>query len=546
MSASPTAAGRGGWSSPLALAGCIALAAAFSVLRKGYQFDGIFADDQFWNALLKERLDPGLLAGDPLVELLADRYASGLFDAVVLLAPLAELPAIAIALFAIARLGTCWGIFALTRTLTGSAASGVTSTFLAAGAWIAYFGGVNFVETILTPRGFALPFALFALDAWLREVAFPSRGSRRAFGAGCLLLVAEGLWIALRTGALQGDGSGLRFDPAWAEVIAATVGPWVYLHQLPAGIAVACGWGLVFGAVGVVATGTPVLRYAAVRVAAAACVALALHFIAVDLLNLRFLLQISPQRASLAMAAVAVVALGHWTAESIRDRDPVRRALGIAFFLSAVLVADLSVAIVFAGLLSLAWWPPAARLLPRLRSVLATALVVSVAVLGWPTIRSSFHLQPARVAPHLARLRALGVDEDWASAQRYIRRHSQRGDVVMAPPALSPRVFAERPSTLRMKMQSFTYISRPYAFAFDAWRRDVGIPLQTADTHEALALARRGVARWLVLDDRDTPALPRDPRPDFRAGPYRAFALSAQPPPPAPDASPMRSPNLTR
>lgn len=550
--------GEGGWKSPLAVAGWIALAAIWSVLRKGYRFDGYFADDQTWNALLIDRLHPGLLHGDPLIELIAERYASGLLDAMVLLAPFADLPIISIVLFAIARFATCAGIFTLTRTLTGSVASGIMSAFFVAGAWIAYFGGVNFVESILTPRGVALPFALFALDAYLRrrpfattsllaaclyvhpvtgvnllgivafcELFFRERESRRGFGLGIALLFAELLWIGLRTGELSGDGAGLRFDAAWAEVIAATVGPWVYLHRIPAGFAVACAWILVFGAFGVVYTGTQALRTAAIRFSIAACAAIAIHIIAVDLLNLRLMLQLSPQRAGLAMAAVAVAAVGHWTAQSIRDGDPVRRAFGIAFLLSSVLLADLSLSLVFGVLLSIAWWPPSGRLLPGVRKQFAVALVAGIAVFFWPSIRESFHLRPERIGPHLVALSTLGVDEDWASVQRYIREHSEPGEAVMAPPALSPRVFAQRPSTMRLKMQSFTYVSRPYAFRFDAWQRDIGIPLLRADTREALDLARRAAARWLVLDDRETPVSARDPRPDTRSGPYRAYSIPA-------------------
>jgi hypothetical protein len=357
-------------------------------------------------------------------------------------------------------------------------------------------------------------------------------------------LCAELVWIGWRTGRLAGDGAGLRFDPAWAEVIATTVGPWVYLLKLPAAFAVACGWVLVFGALGVIFTGTSALRTAALRMAAGTGAALAIHVLAVDLLNLRFAMPLQPQRASLALAAVALAAVGHWIAASLRDPDPTRRLLGGSFLASAVLLGDPGVAVAFGVLLALAWGSPVAALPVRLRWPLAAALAVGVAVLCWPAVRVSFHLQPARVGAHLARLWALGVDEDWAVVQRHIRDHSQPGDAVMAPPALSPRVFAQRPSTMRMKMQSFTYLSRPYAFAFDAWRREIGIPLQTADAAEALALAGRAEARWLVLDDRDTPVSPGDPGADFRSGPYRAFALPA--PAAATRAIPARSGNPTR
>jgi len=164
------------------------------------------------------------------------------------------------------------------------------------------------------------------------------------------------------------------------------------------------------------------------------------------------------------------------------------------------------------------------------RAMAALALLALALGVVAPSMRDSFHLTPARIEAVVARLRALGVDEDWAAVQRYIRDHSEPGEPVMAPAAQSPRVFALRPSTMRMKMQSFTYWSRSYAFAFDAWRREIGGPLQTADTREALVLARRSGARWLVLDERTTPVAAGDPAPAFRAGPYRAFPVPAASP----------------
>jgi hypothetical protein len=125
----------------------------------------------------------------------------------------------------------------------------------------------------------------------------------------------------------------------------------------------------------------------------------------------------------------------------------------------------------------------------------------------------------------IARLRSLGLDGDWVAVQTHIRLHSRVGDLVMPPMARSPRLFAQRPSTLTWKMKSFTHLSRPYAFEYMAWRRDVGIPMQTAGAAEAIEIARRAGVRWLVLEERDTPTEPGDPTPDFRAGPYRAFSL---------------------
>jgi hypothetical protein len=562
MTSVPRAEVRSRAGSRFLVAAGVGAAAALSVLRKGYQFDGYFADDQFWNALLIDRLDPGALAGDPLVELIGGRYESGLFDAMTALAPVAPLPVLAFAFFAAARLLTCAAIYRITFTLTRSAAAGVVAALLVAGAWIAYFGGLNFVETILTPRGFALPLALFGLDAFLRRrpasmtvwlagclyvhpvtginvlgavafcgLVFPDAAPRRSFWTGVLALLALVLLLAFRAEQFAGDGLALRYDDAWAAVIAATVGPWVYLHLLPPAFALAVVWPLLFGGIGVVATGRPELRSAVLRFGLASVAALALHAVAVDWLNLRLLLQLSPQRATLPLTAICVAALAFWITESLRARDPLRRMLAAAFLAAAVLQQDLVVAGLFGGALALVAWLGGERPAPRWRPALAVALVAGISLLAWPALVAGFHFAPERLAPRLALLRSLGVDEDWAAVQQYIREHSQPGDAVMAPAALSPRVFARRPSTLRTKMQSFTHVSRDFAFEFVEWQRDVGLPMQRADTGEALAIARRTPARWLVLDDRATPAAASDPPPGFRAGPYRAYPLAAAPPP---------------
>jgi hypothetical protein len=534
----------------------IALAAVFSVLRKGYQFDGYYSDDAVQAPLILNRIHPELLANDPLIGLIVDRYQSGLFDLVTLLAPLIEIHVAYFVLFLTARVLACVAVYRLTVTLSGSSLAGILSTFLVAGSEISYFGGINFVETILTPRGLALPLGLFGLNAFLRRrpgamglwlaaclyvhpvsginflgaiafcgVFFPASAPRKAFYAVLAALALEILLIAVWAGQIGGEPGPLRFDDAWAEVIARTVGPWVYLRLLQPDFLLRTAWILVFGAIGVAAAGSREFQISFGRIALASAVALLLHAVGVDLLNLRFLLHAAPQRATVVLAAFSVAAVGLWIARSIWQPDPLRRALGIAFFLASVLLQDLQVAIVFGLLLALAWWLRETELAPRWRASIAAALVCGTLAITWPSVISSFHLSPDRLGTRVDRLRSLGLDVDWVTVQNHIRLHSRVGDFVMPPMARSPRLFAQRPSTLTWKMQSFTHISRPYAFEYMAWRRDVGIPMQTAGTAEAIEIARRAGARWLVLDDRDTPAAPDDPAPDFRAGPYRAFSL---------------------
>jgi hypothetical protein len=158
--------------------------------------------------------------------------------------------------------------------------------------------------------------------------------------------------------------------------------------------------------------------------------------------------------------------------------------------------------------------------------LLAAIAIGGVLVVTGAAVVGSFQLKPERVRTHFERLRRLGSDADWVAIQLYVREHSQVGDVVMPPMALSPRLVAQRPSTLTWKMQSFTHLSRPYAFAYWDWRQEVGLPFERATTEESIALAQRSGASWLVLDDREKPPAQADPPPDHRVGPFRAYQIA--------------------
>jgi len=541
---------------PLAAGATVAVGFALSLMRRGYQFDGYYADDAMQAPLVLHKLHPELLADDRLIQLIAGRYQSALFELLALLARVVDLHVAYFAVFLLARLLTLAAVQRLTLTLTASPRAARVSVLLAAAASISYVGGIGLVETILTPRGVAVALALFGLDAMFRRrmgamtlwtaaclvvhpvsgldllgviafcgVCFPGSVPRREFwralGALTLGVLAVGVW----TGQLGAGAGPLRFDPQWARLVAETVGPWVYLRLQPLAVLVTSAWIPCFGAIAVVAVGSRELRSRFVRVAAAALAGLLVHAVGVDALEIRPLLYASPQRASFALTAVALAAVGLWIAESLRARDPLRRSLAAAFLTASLLFEDLEFALGFGLLLAGAWALRRAALSAPARALAGAALVGAVLVATWPHALASFQLRPARLEPRLARLGTLGLDPDWVALQGYIREHSQVGERVMPPMPLSPRVFAQRPSTLTWKLQSFTHVSRAFAFEFRDWQRDVGAPLAQADTAQALALARREGARWLVLDDRETPTGPSDPRPAVQSGPYRAYRL---------------------
>ena len=558
MSGSPAVGERP--SGFLSAAFWVLCAAVYSVLRKGYQFDGYYSDDAVQAPLILNRLQPELLANDPLIALISGRYQSGLFDLVGWLHPLVSIQVAYFVGFWIARVLTFAAIQRLIVLLTGSALAAGLGVFLVAGGAITYFGGIHFVETILTPRGLALPFALFGLEAFFRRripamtawlllclyihpvsglnfiaviafcgLFFPAATERKPFlGALALLvlaMVAVGAWTG-QFAALGGGPGGLRYDAAWAEIIEQTVGPWVYLHLLPGDFWLTSLWIPVFGALALRFVGEPELVAWFVRVALASAVALAMHVLAVDVLNLQAVLPMSLQRATGSLCIVALAAVAGWLAASLIAPDPLRRALALAFFVAAVALHDPSIAILFGALLALAWLLREVPWSAPLRSLLAVVAIAGVLAGTRTAVVGSFQFAPERVRTHLERLGRLGSDADWVAVQHYIRDHSQVGDVVMPPMALSPRLVAQRPSTLTWKMRSFTHLSRPYAFEYWNWRQQVGLPFERATTEESIALARRSGASWLVLDDREKPPAAGDPRPDHRVGPFRAYRIA--------------------
>jgi len=131
----------------LSAAFCVLTAAVYSVLRKGYQFDGYYSDDAVQAPLILNRLQPELLANDPLIELIAGRYQSGLFDLVSWLHPIVSIQVAYFAGFCIARVLTFAAIHRLIVTLTGSA--------LAAGLGVKYREG--FIKNRYIARTFIMP-----------------------------------------------------------------------------------------------------------------------------------------------------------------------------------------------------------------------------------------------------------------------------------------------------------------------------------------------------------------------------------------------------
>jgi len=548
----PDAGPRG----PLAAALAVGFAASVGLLRTGYQFDGWYGDDQVWLTLIVDRIEPGLLANDPVVQLIGDRYRSGLFDLVVAMAPFVTLPSAFLAIFLTARLLACAAMYRLALTFSASIPAAAIATLLFSAAPVTSFGGILFVEPILTPRGLALPFALLSLDAFLRRrllrmtatavlclylhigsglnlvgvLAFcglllPGASPTRGLLGALALLAVTAILLVVSSGAIGPEA--LRLDPEWAAIVSDTVGPWVYLRRTAPYFVLTSLWLPVLATASIASTGTPAQRQRFVGFALAAAAALAIHLVGVDWLEVRPLLQASPQRATLALEAISLAAVGTWVARSLAARDPLLRALAGAFLLGCVLVEDPGFAFVGGLLLALAWRLRATSLRPRWRAALAAAIVGAAAVTLASGLATSFQWSPERIGSRVALVRASGVDEAWAALQTYIREQSDPGDVVMAPPPLSPRVFARRPSAMRLKMQSFTHVSREFAFAFADWQRETGAALPDADTRGAIAIAAGVGADWLVLDDRLTPPAAGDPAPRARSGPYRAYRIVA-------------------
>ena len=119
----------------------------------------------------------------------------------------------------------------------------------------------------------------------------------------------------------------------------------------------------------------------------------------------------------------------------------------------------------------------------------------------------------------------------------------------MPPLLLSARFFSERPSTLTLKMRTYTYLSREFAREFVAWRDRVAVPMhptlaamaagaklsqsidgaRSAPYDEAVRLARGEGAEWLILDEVYTSERDGDAAPLFQRGRYRVYRVGGEP-----------------
>jgi hypothetical protein len=561
----------------MALVG-IVLATGWSIGTTDYRFAQ--GDDAWQAPMVLHLVNPALLNRDPLITEIGVHYRSGLFSVIAGCARILQSPkpeaqspkssgefiaeAYAI-LFVLNRFLSIAAFYYLTHVATQSRTVGMVGAFLFAGfgyySFGTYLGGTPLLEEKLVPRAFAVPFVLLALAACIRRqhvlaaiwlgltaIIHPVTGVNvmgiyvvytlldrrpiawRQFALALALLAALVIGIVYWTGAVGGwEGDGF-IDPQWRQIIAATVGPWVFVTRDTAWALPAFPMALLVGLGSVWATKSPQLRGIYSRFVIGGLLAIVLHFVAVDWLGCHALLEACPERATIAVVAFAGVALSALIARAWHFSGWVGRIAAVLLFLAVLL----RLPFVVTGFLFLVVLVLSAPHYRPFLSVAALAMVTVIGILLWragPRIALA-DLAVAEAAPGMGvlgrlshgfrQLAALGIDDaDMVRAQQWIRDHSAIDDLVL-PPIRSARgweIFSERSCPFNSSFHTYTHLSRDLAIRYEALARR----MHDISWQDFEAYAGEIGARWVIIDARGPLKMPAAVN-AIQFGPYEVHA----------------------
>lgn len=548
----------------------LGLLTLFSLLATPYRFAA--NDDGLQAPLVLHWLDPGLLAGDPLVTEVAGSYQSALFPILGSITIVTSLPFAYASVFILVRFLLLSAYFVFCRALTGERRASLLAVALLTGfgfyGFGTYLGGVPLLEEKLVPRAAALPFALLTLASRVRDRS----AATAAFGSVTLLLHpvtgvatvglalvyallarSEILWrraVVLDTTLLALVGLYLswirpwdgvdawRLDPTWRATIEASVGAWVFVTRDTAWSPALFPCAVALGVLALVAVPHPRVRRISLRFALATALAIALHAVAVDGAGLHALLLACPERASFVVPACTGAALGLLLDRRLREPWIVSRA--VAFLTFVAILARVDGFTTF-GLVVACCLVPASRGLSGLparrvllaRTLLVVALaspLVPVAVRLVGVYRPSAEGGTSRLVtqlPGARNLLSLGeTDPSKRAVQEWLRTHTSPGESFLPPLGYSIgwQVHSQRPSVWSGAMLAYVHLSPQLAARYEDYVR-VARPLHGASWRAVLELAAASGANWLIVDARINPRQPGDPAPLFFAGPYRVLEV---------------------
>jgi hypothetical protein len=536
-------------------------ATAWSLLTTQYQFA---KGDDGWQAPMVVHLrDPALLNHDPLITEIGARYKSALFYLLAWLAGLLGLEEAYTLVFVLTRFLTLAAYYHVARVTTRSRAVGLVAVLLLTGygyySFGTYLGGTPLLEEKLVPRSPALPFAFMALAAciqrrhgsvagWLTAtiaihpvtgvnvlglyvvytvLSVPRvawRPFMTALGVVGAILGVTALW----TGQLGNSSSDLFVDGEWREIVAATVGPWVFIQQDTAWALPQFPTALAVGGLSVLVAGGRWLRRVYFRLLTGAVLAGVIHFFGVDRMGLHPLLEACPERATLGVTAFAGIGLAVLIVRTFPRTSEVGRLILSLLFAAIVFRADPR-GTVFLFLASLIVAAPAAT-----RSAV---IVGGLTLLGFT---ATLGVHPFRAGPFqwesLNGLQGFGglatrgsSDLDLKEAQLWIREHSDKEDTIL-PPLVHARgwqIYSQRSCSFNSSLHTYTHLSRDFAHRYRvlAERLQSLREGQQVDPVALFNYAREIKARWIAVDSRDTPMGSGAPKPAFTSGLYQVYRV---------------------
>jgi hypothetical protein len=534
----------------------VAAAAAWSTATADYRF-GI-GDDGWQAPIVLHEMDPTLLRRDPLITEVSKYYQSGLFPLLAVVARRLGLAETYAVFFVLNRVLMMAAYFYLTLVCTGSRAIGVLSVFLLTGfgyyGFGTYLGGTPILEEKLVPRAFALPFALAALAAMIAGrqlesalwtlvtlILHPVTGAsaigiylvygvlsyrtinQRRFGIGVVLVAAAagiGLWL------VRPASGGLWIDPDWRRIIDRWVGEYVFIARDTAWRPWLFPTAIVFFGVAVACIGSRDFFSIAIKLATAAALAMATHWLGVDRLGFHPLLEACPERATYAVTALAGTALAALIVKASSGANAITR-LPVGLLTAAIFLRldyRLTALFLLASVLVMA---------PRPYQAVAwlglITLGLSLLVVKSPSLRGDVFTNPYMLPRFdgLARLGALGVeDREQLAVENWLREHTEPDEVIMPPlgNARGWQIFSHRATLFNLTMYTYTHFSKDLAERYEAYFHQAQSLFQGSWSDLEKYAAGQG-ASWIITDEPYRRAHPDTPAGDFTSGPYRVIRI---------------------
>jgi hypothetical protein len=352
----------------------------------------------------------------------------------------------------------------------------------------------------------------------------------------------------------QIDRQYFFIDPQWRDIIAETVGEFVFITRDPAWSVRNFG-GTAFIAILSIVIGlgrsTLIGRRYSIAATATTSLACAAHFVLVDRLGVHPALQACPMRASLWLMVAAYVGNASEIVRRWRSNDLVSRGLSVATFTLSIgdfesfgtpaIAALMLVGVTLdrlktRSIVSRISWPTIA-----VTATTVGAIGASVIFFGAERVRAKFNSWSvesftetlARTTGWNDRLKGWksfregSIDRNLKRAQRWIADRSYPSDRVMPPWFGGVREYSRRSFTMSEQFATYTHLSRDRAMNYRRWLDEIAKPAKGRGFERLVEAARRQSAVWLLVDlNEESIDLDRH-RPLARYGRYAVYRVES-------------------